>query len=354
MPGDSSVNFSVLHRICKLVVLLCFLHIAVTVVFYVRSFDFRVAFVQNQQSNYNIPMFRNTNRVVSSGLEPAKEEKVLEQPVKKLEKCPETSPLLVGPLRVEFNFSVDLELVKKENPNVQPGGRFKPKDCEALQKVAIIIAFRYREEHLKYWLHYLHPILQRQQLDYGVYVIKQDGNDTFNKCRLLNTGYAEALKEYDYNCFVFNDVDVIPMDDRNTYKCFSQPRHLAVSLDKFNFRLPYVQCFGGATSLSKEQYLKINGFPNNYWGWGGEDDDIYNRVASKGMSISRPTGEIGKCRMIRHNRDKMNDPNPQRFNRIAHTRETMYKDGINSLKYQVLSIQKLDLFTTITVDVGKP
>ncbi|XP_019219208.1 beta-1,4-galactosyltransferase 1 isoform X1 [Oreochromis niloticus] len=264
---------------------------------------------------------------------------------------PATSPM--GPLRVEFNFSVDLELVKKENPNVQPGGRFKPKDCEALQKVAIIIAFRYREEHLKYWLHYLHPILQRQQLDYGVYVIKQDGNDTFNKCRLLNTGYAEALKEYDYNCFVFNDVDVIPMDDRNTYKCFSQPRHLAVSLDKFNFRLPYVQCFGGATSLSKEQYLKINGFPNNYWGWGGEDDDIYNRVVTSGMSISRPNSEIGKCRMIRHNRDKLNDPNPQRFNLLSHTQETMYKDGINSLKTQVLSIQKLDLFTMITVDVGK-
>lgn len=42
-------------------------------------------------------------------------------------------------------------------------------------------------------------------------------------------------------------------------------------------RLPYNQYFGGVSSMSKEQYLKINGFPNNYWGWGGEDDDIYNR-----------------------------------------------------------------------------
>ncbi|KAK7916252.1 hypothetical protein WMY93_012013 [Mugilogobius chulae] len=209
-----------------------------------------------------------------------------------------------------------LEDVKKSNPSITSGGRFKPPDCIALQKVAIIIPFRNRDEHLKYWLYYLHPILQRQQLDYGIYVINQDGEATFNRAKLLNIGYTEALKDYDYGCFVFSDVDLIPMDDRNTYKCYSQPRHLSVSMDKFGFRLPYNQYFGGVSSMSKEQYLKINGFPNNYWGWGGEDDDIFNRLASKGMSISRPSGEVGKCRMIRHERDKKNDPNPQRFDRM--------------------------------------
>lgn len=45
----------------------------------------------------------------------------------------------------------------------------------------------------------------------------------------------------------------------------------------FSFRLPYAGYFGGVSGLSKKQFLKINGFPNEYWGWGGEDDDIYNR-----------------------------------------------------------------------------
>ncbi|MED6285774.1 Beta-1,4-galactosyltransferase 1 [Characodon lateralis] len=62
-----------------------------------------------------------------------------------------------------------------------------------------------------------------------------DGDQIFNRAKLLNVGYMEALKEYDYNCFVFSDVDLIPMDDRNTYRCFSQPRHLSVSMDKFGF-----------------------------------------------------------------------------------------------------------------------
>lgn len=372
MATDASVNFSLLNRTCKLVVLLCFLHISVTIFFYVRSFDVRFAFLQNQQ--HNPRFFASSNRSnqslqtanskvlelpdITKGADQSvavKQEETAPETQKKLEKCPETSPLLVGPLRVEFmKPGPSLEQVKKDNPRITSGGRFKPPDCLALQKVAMIIPFRNRDEHLKYWLYYLHPILQRQQLDYGVYVINQDGDATFNRAKLLNIGYAEALKDYDYECFVFSDVDLIPMDDRNTYKCYSQPRHLSVSMDKFGFRLPYNQYFGGVSSMSKEQYLKINGFPNNYWGWGGEDDDIYNRLASKGMSISRPSGEVGKCRMIRHERDQKNDPNPQRFDRIAHTRETMHKDGINSLTYRVVRTERLDLFTRITVDVGKP
>lgn len=268
--------------------------------------------------------------------------------------CPEESPLLVGPMAIEFDITVDLELLAKKNPEVKMGGRYSPKDCISPHKVAIIIPFRNRQEHLKYWLYYLHPVLQRQQLDYGIYVINQAGDTMFNRAKLLNIGFQEALKDYDYNCFVFSDVDLIPMDDHNAYRCFPQPRHISVAMDKFGFSLPYVQYFGGVSALSKQQFLAINGFPNNYWGWGGEDDDIFNRIVHKGMSISRPNAVVGRCRMIRHSRDKKNEPNPQRFDRIAHTKETMRFDGLNSLAYKVLTVQRDPLYTKITVDIGTP
>ncbi|XP_063768653.1 beta-1,4-galactosyltransferase 1-like [Eleginops maclovinus] len=276
-------------------------------------------------------------------------------PRKTLETCPDTPPNLVGPLFVEFNSKRSLDDIRKEmGPTLQEGGRYKPPDCIARQKVAIIIAFRNRHEHLKHWLYYLHPILIRQQLDYTVYVINQDGEGVFNRAKLMNVGYVEALKEYDYDCFVFSDIDLVPIDDRNLYRCYENPRHLAVAMDKFNFKLPYNTYFGGVSSLSKQQYLKINGFPNTYWGWGGEDDDIYKRIYYRGMSISRPDSVLGKYRMIKHQRDLHNEANPKNPGKLSQTYRDMDKDGINTLKYTVKEIGKDILYTFITVDINAP
>ncbi|KAF0881550.1 beta-1,4-galactosyltransferase 1 [Crocuta crocuta] len=386
MPGAS------LQRACRLLVAVCALHLAVTLVYYLAGRDLNrlpqlvgvptplqggsngAAAIEQPSAELRprgaLPQpILDASSELRSGRDsipdadshpgPGPAGNLTSAPVPSptvlsLPACPEESPLLVGPMVIEFNMPVDLKLVEKQNPEVKVGGRYTPKNCISPHKVAIIIPFRNRQEHLKYWLYYLHPILQRQQLDYGIYVINQAGETMFNRAKLLNIGFQEALKDYDYNCFVFSDVDLIPMNDHNAYRCFSQPRHISVAMDKFGFSLPYVQYFGGVSALSKQQFLTINGFPNNYWGWGGEDDDIFNRLVFRGMSVSRPNAVVGKCRMIRHSRDKKNEPNPQRFDRIAHTKETMLSDGLNTLRYEVLDIEKNPLYTKITVDIGTP
>jgi beta-1,4-galactosyltransferase 1 len=47
------------------------------------------------------------------------------------------------------------------------------------------------------------------------------------------------------------------------------------------FRLYYKEYFSGAIILNREQFRRANGFSNDYWGWGGEDDDFYIRQAQK-------------------------------------------------------------------------
>uniref|UniRef100_H2ZY98 Beta-1,4-galactosyltransferase n=2 Tax=Latimeria chalumnae TaxID=7897 RepID=H2ZY98_LATCH len=225
--------------------------------------------------------------------------------------CPYLSPYLQGVQQLSFSSMLTLEDIQKENPNVLLG-RYQPLECHALQKVAILIPFRNREKHLVYLLKHLHPFLQRQQVHYGIYVINQAGNAIFNRAKLLNIGYIEALKDYNWDCFIFHDVDLVPENDFNLYLCDNQPKHLVVARNSTGYRLRYKGYFGGVTALTKQQFSSVNGFPNNYWGWGGEDDDLRKRVELQKMKVVRPPIEIARYTMIFHNRDSGNEENAQR------------------------------------------
>jgi beta-1,4-galactosyltransferase 1 len=61
-------------------------------------------------------------------------------------------------------------------------------------------------------------------------------SSSFNRAMLMNVGASEALKQHDFHCFVFHDVDLLPEDDRNLYTCPVQPRHMSVAIDSFLYR----------------------------------------------------------------------------------------------------------------------
>jgi hypothetical protein len=85
-----------------------------------------------------------------------------------------------------------------------------------------VIPYRDREIHLRYFLMYMHKTLQRQELDYQIFVVNQVDDNSFNRAKLLNVGFVEAMKMYDWQCFVFHDVDLgrLTRADRMTKKLF--------------------------------------------------------------------------------------------------------------------------------------
>ncbi|WAR06909.1 BRE4-like protein, partial [Mya arenaria] len=223
--------------------------------------------------------------------------------------------------------------LKRRLTSLSPGGKSRPTGCTARTRVAIVIPYRDREIHLKIFLNNIHPFLQRQQLDYGIYIVEMAANTTFNRALLMNIGYMEALREYDYDCFIFHDVDLIPEDDRNLYTCQHSPRHMSVAIDTFDYKLPYPQLFGGVTALSREHFRLVNGFSNLYFGWGGEDDDMYRRVLLAGLTVTRYTPSVARYKML-----------SVRARRLV--------DGLSSLKYRVLERELRPLYTWILASVN--
>ncbi|XP_076821547.1 beta-1,4-galactosyltransferase 2-like isoform X2 [Clavelina lepadiformis] len=239
------------------------------------------------------------------------------------------------------------------------GFAFEPDSCKPKLSVAIIIPFRDREDHLKTLLGHLHPILLRQNLRFQVFVVEQSGNGTFNKGRLMNTGFLYAKNEAKthFDCYIFHDVDMLPEDDRNLYSCETATNrvyHLSCSVSKFNYKpLCCGMTVGGVLSFSENQYIKVNGFPNDYWGWGGEDDDMNSRIKLQGLRVGRPA--LGLCRyyMIEHERDHFNPYTENVVNdRVAVANQKAKISGLNNLKTNTTSVTNRPLYTHLYVDVG--
>ncbi|PIK36859.1 putative beta-1,4-galactosyltransferase 2-like [Apostichopus japonicus] len=123
-----------------------------------------------------------------------------------------------------------------DNYNYLPGGHWIPSTCLPRWKVAIIIPFRNRSHHLPVLLHHLIPFLQRQRLEFGIYVVEQANNLNFNRAMLMNIGFLESLNFTKWDCFIFHDVDHLPKNDRNYYGCSGMPRHFLSGSDRWKYK----------------------------------------------------------------------------------------------------------------------
>ncbi|XP_073415662.1 beta-1,4-galactosyltransferase 1-like [Dendrobates tinctorius] len=138
LPGAS------LQRACKFLVLYCALHLSITLLYYMFRGE-TTLIIEHQQFrqkvNSSVGPLVSVLATAEQHASPATTSSSSSTPAVELVGCLDTSPLLVGPLRIEFSVPVDLEQVRKTNPNVMEGGRYKPKDCKALRKWPLLYHF---------------------------------------------------------------------------------------------------------------------------------------------------------------------------------------------------------------------
>ena len=173
------------------------------------------------------------------------------------------------------------------------------------ERVVIVVPFREdgagnRTSQLRRLLSFFETHVPRHakanNMQVRVLVVEQSEDGyRFNKGQVMNAGYAHASAQYSTNSssserYIFHDVDMVPSDETLahyfTSLCRPCPRRscdkakgkVVRVLQDANQRYDVNGCFGGVLVVDSTQFAGMNGFPNDFWGWGGEDNAFFARV----------------------------------------------------------------------------
>jgi hypothetical protein len=156
-------------------------------------------------------------------------------------------------------------------------------------KLGICIPYRNRKDHLDKLIPHLTSHLNNKKIDHYFYVAHQVDDKLFNRGAMKNIAAQHAFDDgCDY--VAWHDVDMLPHEDADYSYPVETPIHIATKLSKYSYKMGYDQYFGGVVLFNKDHVEKTNGYSNDYWDWGQEDDDLFWRCYFEGLT----TGKIIK------------------------------------------------------------
>jgi len=82
---------------------------------------------------------------------------------------------------------------KAETHQLMPGGRLMPLGCIPRHRVAVIVPFRARDQHLTYFVNHLYPFLRSQLIDFIIIVVEQVHNSQLTTHTIPATSVLNAV-----------------------------------------------------------------------------------------------------------------------------------------------------------------
>lgn len=194
--------------------------------------------------------------------------------------------------------------------------------------VAIIIPYRNRMEHL---IHFFDNIssLETHGVSYDIFVVEQFNIEKFNRGLLLNIGYIASRHIKKYDRYIFHDVDSYPSQSLfNQYGLFLD-KNIHYASPFLGYKYGYDKFVGGVIGLGSKDFEKANGFSTIFFGWGGEDDSFYTRMAVNSIPLYRPS--TGSYRLDEHDIPTDDEYNMDRKKNIAYDKIHWRKNGLTKI-----------------------
>jgi hypothetical protein len=219
------------------------------------------------------------------------------------------------------------------------------------KKLAIIIPYRDRKLALDTIIPKLSEYVSKQVENFEMFVVEQDNNNPFNKGLLNNLGFL-INPDFDYYCF--HDVDLIP--EFSDYSYPEKPTHLSSHCSQFNYINIPDKIMGGVITFQKEHFIKVNGYPNNFEGWGKEDDCLYLRCEKNNLNpYKHPFGRYFSVphqhRLTNEIENELHLKNGKKFKEESEGLSNGDINGLSTIDINkfLLNIKKENLYTHIKI-----
>ena len=207
-----------------------------------------------------------------------------------------------------------------------------------------MIPYRNMPTYLDRCTQVLPDYLRSKGLDFNLLVVEQGPSARpFNLGRIINVGY-DLYKQGELG-YVWQPGDVF-----NWYPADCLPIDIDFTMGGNDFIVFTADdhWYGKTVSFRNDIFEKVNGFGNNYWAHGREDDDMYLRLRiHNAQGIRRPC----KLEFIPHEpRDTSHRASTSDIylRRLADTGNYL-ESGLNTLDYKVLDRRKVNGVDLVTV-----
>lgn len=224
-------------------------------------------------------------------------------------------------------------------------------------KTIIVIPYRKRQSHLLYFIKNSAPLLKKNIPNLEILIVEQDNKFKFNRGKLLNIGfhyYDYKLYNNTYN-YIFHDVDINPIH-KSIIKKYKDPVKNGLIQGIYNNSYS----LGGVFKFNAYTFRKTNGYPNNFWGWGYEDDCLQQRAKIVNVNIRKmiltTNPKISKYFKIfnnindritfGYNAKKIIGKKVMKSNKQIKIKYVKYS-GLNTLRYKINKKIKVNNYITV-------